>query len=312
MIALSTSQTSRRSFVKGISLLACVPLVPNALYASEGSNLTEAKETHRVLCCNIRVALPEDEAKGFGWSQRKDVCVRIIHNHKPDILCLQEVLRVQNDDLKKAFPDYFSFGFEGPEMDAFKEGYHGIAKNPIFFSKKRYELLGAGGFWLSETPLVAGSKSWNTARARQANWVRLRDRKSSKDFRVVNLHLDHKSQPAKEGQIKMVLEEARQYPTDYPQILSGDLNSNAGDVVYANVRSAGWIDTYTSVHGEAEPGYTVHQFKGDRYEKKDKGRKIDFIFSHGKVKPLKSEILRDHMNGVYPSDHYFLSADVEI
>src|SRR5690606_23215938 len=113
-------------------------------------------------------------------------------------------------------PDHFSFGFEGPEMDAFTEGYHGIAKNPIFFSKKRYELLSAGGFWLSETPLVAGSKSWNTARARHVNWVRLRDKKTGADFRVLNLHLDHKSQLAKEEQTKLVLKEAKQYEGDYP------------------------------------------------------------------------------------------------
>ncbi len=33
-------------------------------------------------------------------------------------------------------------------------------KIPILFSKDNYELLTGGTYWLSETPLVAGSKSW--------------------------------------------------------------------------------------------------------------------------------------------------------
>ena len=51
---------------------------------------------------------------------------------------MQDVLTDQNQDLKNALPEYFSFGFEGPEIDKYKDDYHGIAKNPIFFLEKRY------------------------------------------------------------------------------------------------------------------------------------------------------------------------------
>ncbi|MCH5686767.1 hypothetical protein LWM68_22410 [Niabella sp. W65] len=40
----------------------------------------------------------------------------------------QEVLKVQAEDIRKAFPHFNLFGFEGPEMDAHPTGYHGIAK----------------------------------------------------------------------------------------------------------------------------------------------------------------------------------------
>lgn len=286
-----------------MGIAAAVPLLPDVVKAA-------APAAHKILTCNIRVDLPEDELAGFGWKGRKDICVAVMRKQKPDIICMQEVLRGQNEDLKKAFKDYFSFGFEGPEMDAFTEGYHGIAKNPIFFSTKRYELLSAGGYWLSETPLVAGSLSWDSARARNANWVRLKDKRTGKDFRVVNVHLDHKSQQAKEGQIKMVIDEAKQYATDYPQILSGDLNAHATNPVYGIVKTGDWKDTYTMIHGEAEPGYTVHEFQGEQYTKKDKGKKIDFIFSRGAVKPLAANIIRDSVDSRYPSDHYFVSAEV--
>src|SRR5690606_25833383 len=151
------------------------------------------------------VDLPEDEAKGFGWQHRKDICAKVIADEKPDIICLQEVLKGQFEDLKSAFPQFQGFGFDGPEMDAHTLGYHGIAKNPILFSDDRYALVSGGTYWLSETPLKAGSISWGSARARHANYIRLQDKKSKREFRVVNLHLDHISQEARENQIQVVL-----------------------------------------------------------------------------------------------------------
>lgn len=300
---------SRRTFIKGVGATALLPLLPKAGWATTGD--AKATTFHRVLCCNIRVALPEDEDKGVGWSSRKDICLKIIKQHKPDILCLQEVLKVQAADFRNYFPKFTLFGFDGPEMDANPTGYHGIAKNPILFSNDRYELMGGGTYWLSETPLVAGSKSWDTARARHANWVRLRERKTLKEFRVVNLHLDHVSEEAKMQQAKMVADESSQYLPGFPQILSGDFNSRSTSPVFNSIRTSGWSDTYAALYGDADPGYTTHEFEGEHYAKgKTKGR-IDFIFGRGPVKSIASTIIKDSINGKYPSDHYFMSADVE-
>jgi len=301
--------SSRRRFLKGLGATALLPLLPG-MAAAEGWH--KSAKQHKVLCCNIRVALPEDEAKGVGWPQRKDICINIIKNHKPDIICLQEVLKVQADDLIKAFPKFQLLGFDGPEMDAHKEGYHGIAKNPIMFNRDKYELRNAGGYWLSETPLVAGSKSWDTARARHANWVRLKDKSSGKEFRVVNLHLDHVSNEAKVEQTKLVVQESSQYQKDFPQILTGDFNARADSKVFDSVKGDGWMDSFTAVNGTAPPGFTTHAFEGPAYAKGRPDGKIDFIFCKGPVKSLASSIIRDHEKGKYPSDHYFLSADLEL
>ena len=93
------------------------------------------KNQHRILCCNIRVALEEDEAKGVGWSVRRDICLKIIRDKKPDIISLQEVLKVQADDFRKAFPSFQFFGFEGPEMDAHLPAITALPKTPFFFPK---------------------------------------------------------------------------------------------------------------------------------------------------------------------------------
>ncbi|MDF3077714.1 MAG: Endonuclease/exonuclease/phosphatase [Sphingobacteriaceae bacterium] len=301
---------NRRTFLKSIGVAASAPVLAKSALASDVFITEKASNTYKIVTANIRVALPEDDAAGFGWNSRKEICADILRKQKADVICLQEVLREQNEDLKKALPGYFSFGFEGPEMDEFNEGYHLIAKNPIFFSTKRFELLAAGGYWLSETPLVAGSKSWDTARARNANWIRIRDKKSGRQIRVSNLHLDHVNQTAREKQIKLVLDDAAQYQPDLPQILTGDFNASATNTVYKMVKAAGWKDTYTDAHGEAEPGFTVHEFQGENYTKKDKGKKIDFIFYKGNFKTTSASIIKDSVNGRYPSDHYFVSAEV--
>src|SRR5690606_5366385 len=105
----------------------------------------------KILTCNIRVDLEDDRLKGVGWDSRKEACVAIIKKQKADVIGFQEVLKNQFLDLKADLTDYHGINFDGPEMDMYKHGYHGIAKNPIFFSKYRFELLAAGGYWLSET-----------------------------------------------------------------------------------------------------------------------------------------------------------------
>lgn len=303
---MKRSDTSnRREFFKKVGLLSAMPLLAKldlhaAVEPAEGNQI-------KVLTCNIRVDLEEDAAKGLGWKDRREACLAIIKKEKADLIGFQEVLKGQFLDLKENLKDYFAFGFDGPEMDQFKEGYHGIAKNPILFSKKRFELLTASTYWLSETPLKAGSLSWGSARARNAVFVRLLDKKTNKEIRITNLHLDHVSNEAKEGQIKVVLDEAAQYQPDFPQILTGDFNVGMDSKVYQDVIDAGWKDSYVQVRGNEVPEGTTHGFKGNDPNRK-KSKKIDFIFLNGPLKAVDTNIIKESYKGVLPSDHYFVSA----
>lgn len=191
-------------------LAACVTAV-SAIAARPASG----QRTTRVMTCNVRITgLPEDDTAGRRWEDRREVCLKAIRMYRPDVICMQEVIYDSYNYFKEKFSDYVAYGFAGPEMDPYTEGYHFIGKNVIFFSKKRYEFVSSGCYWLSETPLAAGSCSWNTMRARHCNWVRLRDRKSGAEFRVLDIHLDHKSDDARREQMKMIVGEcARSMPT---------------------------------------------------------------------------------------------------
>jgi endonuclease/exonuclease/phosphatase family metal-dependent hydrolase len=304
----------RRIFLKHLGLAASLPLLSRPALAA--SSAVSGSNTHRVVTANIRVALPEDEATGNGWSARRDLCIEVLRAQQADLICLQEVLRGQMEDLERAFPEFGSFGFAGPEMDARMEGYQGIAKNPILYSRKRYDFVSAGGFWLSETPHLPGTQSWDSARARHMNWIRLRDRVSRREIRVLNTHLDHVSQRAREEQMKMILAEAALYAEDFPQILAGDFNADARNPVLKLVMDAGWTNTQTAAPDPGEVGATVHGFLGPNYvPKTEAGRKrgpIDFILTRGPFVTINWKIIRDGRDGRYPSDHYFVAASLAL
>ncbi len=303
---------NRRHFLKHLGLAASLPWLTRGALAAPDASANAKAAPHTILTCNIRVALPEDEAVGNGWHARRELCLEVIRAQKPDLVCLQEVLREQMEDLERGFPDFASLGFEGPEMDARKAGYQGIAKNPILYSRARYDSVSAGGFWLSETPHLPGSLSWESARARHVNWVRLRERSSGRQFRVLNTHLDHVSQRAREEQMKLILAESALYAPAFPQLLAGDFNAGAANPVLKLALDAGWTDSHTAAPGPRDDGNTTHGFLGPKFTPKTgAGRKrgpIDFILTRGPVSTLAWKIVRDSRDGRYPSDHYFVAA----
>lgn len=264
-----------------------------------------AGTTVKILSCNVRVPQPEDEKAGDGWEARRELCGDVIVEQHADIVCLQESRGYQVDELKRRLPAFDITGMTLPVREI-------IPNNAIMYSRDRFELISSGGFWYSEQPHVANSKGWNTASPRHANWARFRDRKSQVQFVVWNTHFDHKGQQAREEQARMLVEASLSFdPIGIPQLLTGDMNANMSNRAIEALKEGGWQDTYAAVHGPKDPGFTYHGFLGERRESKN-GKKIDWIFTRGDVKTLATEILRDGRDGRYPSDHYFLSATLEL
>ena len=197
-------------------------------------------------------------------------------------------------------------------MDPYTEGYHFIGKNVIFFKKSRYKLVSSGCYWLSEDPVMAGSISWNTNRARHANWVRVIDRKTGEQLRLIDIHLDHKSKEAKINQAKLIVREAAQYQESFPQIICADFNSRKYEEQVLHFTSNGWKDCYDMLHNGVEFGRTAHGFKGHNMPQKPGKGRIDYILTKGAAKAISCEVITDHKGELYPSDHYFMIAEVVI
>ena len=253
----------------------------------------------KILTCNIRCFGAGDGANS--WVNRASLCGAIIRSRLPDVICFQEMWEEQFADMSSAFKEYQSYAMVDEPVGR-------RPMNCIFYRADAYMRISAGGYWLSEKPHAAGTKSWGSDCVRLANWVRLQDRATGVDFRVINTHLDHVGQHAREQQARMIVEDAKAYPDDYPQILAGDMNCDSRNPAIAALKAGGWADTYGAVHGTKDPGHTYHAFLGPRFES-DVG-KMDWIFVRGGIKPVDAAIIEDSDGERYPSDHYFVSATV--
>jgi endonuclease/exonuclease/phosphatase family metal-dependent hydrolase len=301
---IATRHWSRRSFLvaTGTGLTASVG---GFHLASADPTATEAgKAAIKILTCNIRLPLPEDEAAGNGWSARREFCADVIVKQQADLVCLQECREVQLAYLLGKMSGWQAVGLRHPDI-----GFDRV--NPILFPQSRFVLTTSGGFWLSQTPHIEGSKSWDSARGRFVNWAQLVDRRAGGELRLWNTHLDHIGDTARERQASLIVEASRALPASLSQLLAGDFNAGAEHAAIKAVKAGGWIDTYAAVHGEADPGFTAHRFLGPAYaDQAKRSRKIDWIFCRRGAKTLASEIIRDEQDGRFPSDHYFVSATV--
>jgi endonuclease/exonuclease/phosphatase family metal-dependent hydrolase len=260
----------------------------------------------KILTCNIRLPLPEDEATGNGWNARREFCAEVIAKRNANLICLQECREVQLAYLLGTLPGWQAVGLRHPDI-----GFDRV--NPILFPQSRFELTTSGGFWLSETPHIEGSKSWDSARGRFVNWAQLADRSVGGEIRLWNTHLDHLGDVARERQASLIVEASRALPPSLPQLLAGDFNAGADHPAIKAVKAAGWVDTYAAIHGEADPGFTAHRFLGPDFAKQTKrSQKIDWIFCPRGAQTLGAEIIRDQRAGRFPSDHYFVSATVQL
>jgi endonuclease/exonuclease/phosphatase family metal-dependent hydrolase len=254
-----------------------------------------------ILTCNVRYFGAKDGENG--WVYRKGLCADVIRSRQPDVFCCQEVSVEQFADLSAVFPDYDSFGMVDEPV-----GRH--PQNAIFYHRATYRRISAGGYWLSETPHIPGSRSWDSACVRLANWLRLEDRATGAEFRVINTHLDHVSQPARENQARLIVEDTAAYPAIYPQLLTGDMNADCTNACILTLKRGGWADTYAAVHGAENPGHTFHAFRGPSFVSQI--GKMDWVFARGAVNVTAAEIVADARDGRFPSDHYFVMATVDI
>jgi endonuclease/exonuclease/phosphatase family metal-dependent hydrolase len=289
--------SSRRNFLKTFGLVAAMPFAGRRLLAESPQD--GAASRHRIITCNILLDLPEQKGTPEDWSaRRRDVCLKTIKGRHPDIVCMQEVGRGQNDDFVRAFSGFTAFGYVDPYTDKHPRRFQ-AAKNVILYSNERYEQISAEQYWLSETPLIAGSRLPADGLPRHVTWVRLRDRASRKEFRVLCTHWTL-TQALREREARILTTEAGSpYTPDFPQLLAGDFNSQSGSPEHKLLTDAGWKDTYEPLHP-------------DFARAAPKPRKIDFVYFHGQVKPIAAEIISEQENGIRPSDHPFVMAEVVI
>lgn len=116
-----------------------------------------------VMSFNIRYGTARDGENS--WPKRRDIVVQTIQRDSPDVVGLQECLAFQADYLVAEMPEYRWIGV-GREPDG------GGEYSAVLYKKKILQPIETGNFWLSETPDVPGTSSWNSANTRMATWAK--------------------------------------------------------------------------------------------------------------------------------------------
>lgn len=251
--------------------------------------LDAGAQSINVMTYNIRLDTPQDSVNQ--WPKRTHKVYALIKKYDPDLIGLQEVLHHQLMDLLKNLPAYTYIGV-GRDDGKTKGEY-----SAILYKKDRFKALNQNTFWLSETPEVPGSKSWDAAITRVASWGTFKDLKSNEEFLMINTHFDHIGKEARKNSANLLKEKAAEIAKDFPLIITGDFNCTRDEPPYITIMNPTGVSLTDPA--PANPPGTFCSFRVNSIE----CRGIDYIFHSQKWKSEDYRVIQDNDGKYYPSDH---------
>lgn len=287
---------NKKLFALAFTITAFAMLLPAAAFAQN------SKEALRVMSFNIRYNEPRDGKNA--WANRKEKVAGVIRFHKADLVGVQEALIGQLRDLEAALPD---FAYCGVGRDDGKEKGEFSA---ILYRKSRFKLIETKTTWLSETPMVAGSKGWGANYARIVTRAKFYDKVSKKTFVHFNTHFDHEAEKARQEGAKIIVKMTQDLGGKMPFIITGDLNTVEDSEGYRiftaegnRIKDAG----HMSRNPNFGPTTTWNGF-GPLVP----NRKIDYVLVRDDIAVNEHGVLADQWDGLWASDHLPVIAEVEL
>ena len=283
------------------TLLALTFLMQQFAIAQPSSAADNRQHSLRVMTFNIRYNNPNDGV--HAWPNRKERVASVIRFHQIDLLGMQEVLRGQIEDLEQMLPEYSWLGVGRDD------GENAGEFSPIFYRTDRFELVDNGNFWLSESPDVIASKSWDAALTRIASWARLIDRESGRSVFMLNTHFDHRGEQARTESAALIVGQLQRLAADSPVIVTGDFNVPPTAPAYSTMTSYlidSRLASLTPPHGPVGTfgGFTVGSAPNDE--------RIDYIFVDESIVVDRHAVISDQWNGSYASDHLPVMSEIRL
>jgi endonuclease/exonuclease/phosphatase family metal-dependent hydrolase len=181
------------------------------------------------------------------------------------------------------------------------DGKTGGEYSPVFYKKERFELLDSGTFWLSETPDTP-SIGWSASQHRSCMWTKMRMLSTGEEFFYLNTHLDHRSWPAREESVKLILSRVEKLTggSDIPVFITADWNAPSTHDIFKPMQGV-MLDA-REVAPVTDRRATYNAWKKGGEDNFD--RAIDHIFFRG-AEAHTFQVLMDKTYGVpFISDHY--------
>jgi endonuclease/exonuclease/phosphatase family metal-dependent hydrolase len=242
---------------------------------------------------NIRLDTPVDSVNQ--WPNRKQKVFALIKKYSPDVVGVQEALHHQLMDLVQNLPEYDYIGVA--RDDGKTKGEY----SAILYRKNRLTLISQKTFWLSETPDVPGSKSWDAAITRVVTSGNFTDKLNKKKILLVNTHFDHLGRIARAKSAMLIKTKIKEQSKDLPVIVMGDFNSEKTEEAYGAMINNN--DVHQIKVEDARPTSdtrgTFCSFKVNSMPCKG----IDYIFSTPQWRKENYWVIDDNDGTYYPSDH---------
>ena len=254
---------------------------------------------------------PDTEDKYLQWYHRHPLIKKIIEESKADIICLEEVGNYELDFQKKIF-DQCSIKYD--LIFEFRQGKlmgNVLGTNKELFNIEKHETLTLNG----EEGKSSGQKII-------VAWIN--EKKGNNKFLVIVVHLKSKEESEKTrlGQVNHLMEYIEEnHLGKYPILIIGDFNAEPTYSCIVKFLENKNINA-KSLFNLNELDYTTFKIRDKLYK-----RIIDYIFFIGKnkdnnekeLKVLETEnakpIIDEKIglpNDIFPSDHLFLKAKVEL
>lgn len=243
----------------------------------------------KVMSTNIRFDNPADGE--FAWPWRKKLLANKIKELEVDIFGTQEGREPQLRELESLV-----------DQDIIDSHRDWIAERmyPSLYMKN-FTSNASGDIWLSETPDVAGSKSFDSMFPRLATWS------CNNDFFICNVHLDHDKESTRFEQARVLVSQIQKHHRDLPIILMGDFNTAPQSEVYDYITShLNLIDPWVTNNKKEETSF--HMFKGVNPD----GYRIDWILVSEEFKVNQIELIKDEYDGIFLSDHFPVFCELEL
>lgn len=284
-------------------LLLMLAFFPKALggYAESASKGIQEKDELVVGSLNIHYTTPWQ--KKMIWEERREAVVEALRRGDADIIGFQEMetfvgghWNLENEQLDwvlKHLPEY--------GVSAFGDPREYPSTQPILYRKSRFQALDQGFFFFSPDPDQIYARPWKGRYPAFCSWSRLRDSESGRSFYLYNVHFDYSSLQNRLNSAQLVANRiaSREYPEDGVIVL-GDFNAPRFFLPVRIVAAAGLTIAETR-------GSTFHFNRGISVQPA-----IDHVLYSNTFAYKSTWVIRDRINGQWPSDHFPLFVTLSI
>lgn len=234
------------------------------------------------------------------WARRRGAVARLLTTERPVVIGFQECLPEQTRFVAEALGASYEHVGHGRNAD------HRGEQCPLFFDTQRLQLDDWRQIALSDTPGVAGSRTWGNRTPRMAVIAIFTDRSTGRRFRVINTHLDNASRMARLKSAHLLTGLLDEVPT----VITGDFNTSVETGPYRQLTIGGRLrDTWFAAGKRLTDNWgSFPDYRQPRLERK----RIDWILVSPGIEVRSAAINPSRYDGVAPSDHLAVQAVVRI